>query len=89
MRFIAIAALALATVATAAVAQETAAPIAHRGDVLRDANALRVGEVSRVYPDGSVQVIFGTRFVIVPASTLATDEGKLKTSLTRREIAKL
>jgi hypothetical protein len=94
MRIFAIAALALASVSTAHAADDAvqahAAPVSVRtGDTLRDAKAARIGAVSRVYGDGSVQVIYGSRFVVIPADTLTTEEGKLKTSLTRQEIAKL
>lgn len=92
MRFLALAAFALATVGVAHAADDaaqTAAPAAKVGDFLRDGDARRVAAVTRVYPDGAVQIIYDSHFVVVPANTLSTADGKLKTSLTRKEISKL
>lgn len=87
MRF----AILAATLALAApaLAQGPAKPIS-AGTTLRSSDMGRVGQIDRVNADGSVQIIFRTKFVTVPASTLSvTDKGEVTTSLTKREIAKL
>ena len=80
------AALALAVIAAPAFAE---APVATRGAMLRDANQLRLGRVDQVRPDGSVSLIVGSKFVVVPASTLTLVDGKLTTSLTKKEVGDL
>lgn len=92
MRSIVIAA-ALFAVSAPAFAED-AAPAAEvvratTGATLRDATGLRVGKVSRVLADGSVQIIYGQKFVVVPATTLSMVDDKLVTSLSKREVAKL
>ena len=83
MRF-AVLAIALATTAAPALAAE--APAAHAGVMLRDANNLRIGRVDEVRADGSVMLIVDSRVVVVPASKLSMDDGKLTTSLTKQDI---
>ena len=85
-----------ATVAfTPAVAQEASAPVeasasaAKAGQVIRDANNLKIGRVERVEKDGSVKVIYQSRMILIPANTLTVADGKVQTSLTRKEIGKL
>ncbi|MGF7151019.1 uncharacterized protein YlzI (FlbEa/FlbD family) [Sphingomonas zeicaulis] len=85
MRFLAVA-LALAVSAAPALAEP---PVASRGAMLRDANQLRLGRVEQVRPDGSVSLIVGSKFVVVPASTLTLVDGKLMTSLTKKEVGDL
>ncbi|WP_242124249.1 hypothetical protein [Sphingobium sp. Sx8-8] len=98
MRYLAAMAVAVLAASASHAAQNsdspaTAAPAAARvakvGDVLRDSGAARLGAVTRVMADGSVQIIVGTRFVVVPASTLSVTDGKLTTSLSRHEVSKL
>ncbi|AHE51897.1 hypothetical protein [Sphingomonas sanxanigenens] len=82
MRFFVVA-LALALSAAPALAEP---PAATTGAMLRDANHVRLGRVDQVRPDGSVSLIVGSKFVVVPASTLSVVDGKLTTSLTKKEI---
>jgi hypothetical protein len=84
----------LATVAVAA--QETpsakSAPntaIAVPGKELITANGAHLGEVYRVGPDGSPQIILDGKFVTVPATSLSNVDGKLTTSLTKTEVRAL
>lgn len=75
--------------ATGTAAAPSAAIAIHSGQTLRDAKMARVGTVDRVLADGSVQIIFGDKFTIIPASTLSVSGDALTTSLTRKEVAKL
>lgn len=88
-RSIFLAALVAAT-PVAAFAQSEAAPVQIRqGQTLRDANGARVGTIDRVLPNGSVQIIYSSHFTTIPATTLTVDGGVVKTSLTRKDVAKL
>ncbi|MCF8709417.1 PRC-barrel domain-containing protein [Rhizorhapis sp. SPR117] len=62
---------------------------AQRGMTVRDSSGVRLGNVTRVMPDGSVQVILNQRFVVIPANTLTVDDRQVTTSLSKREISKL
>lgn len=83
--------VALPSVASAAppapVAPAPAAIAVHVGELVRDASGSRVGAISEVYGDGSVQVIYNSQLVSIPASTLSATDGKLSTSLTRKQLA--
>lgn len=80
-------------VAVPAMAQaETPAPVqttvvAVEGKMLVDANGARLAPVNRVLADGSAQILFNGRVVVVPASTLTVVNGKLTTSMTKVAIA--
>jgi hypothetical protein len=87
--------MALAVVATPALAQDAAAPAsapvamtATKGKMLLAADGARIAPVSRVASDGP-QVIVDGRMVTVPANTIAVVDGKLKTSLTRAQVIAL
>lgn len=87
MRFsLLIAALAIAV---PAAAQAQVKPI-KAGATLRAGDATRLGQIDRVNTDGSVQIIFRSKFITVPANTLTiNDAGEVTTSLTKREVSKL
>ncbi|MBB5686731.1 hypothetical protein [Sphingobium boeckii] len=81
--------LALVAIAPhAAVAQ--AAPAASatefKGKMLYGPAGERLAAVYRVGQDGSAQIIINGKMVSVPASSLAAADGKLSTSLTKREL---
>lgn len=76
---------ALFTVATPASAVGEVA--VRKGDMLRDANQVRLGAVNTVNKDGSVGIIYNSRYVTLPVSTLSVVEGKLITSLSKAEIS--
>lgn len=59
-----------------------------RGAMLYDANGHRVANVYRVAEDGSPQVILSGRLITVPASSLSEVDGKIVTSLTKRDISR-
>ena len=83
------AALVFATplIATAAYAD---APAVKAGKTLRDASNIRLGRIDKVNDDGSVRIIFDSRFVTLPADKLVVAEnGDASTTLTKREISKL
>jgi hypothetical protein len=60
--------------------------VAHAGDMLRDANNLRLSAVDTVNKDGSVGIIYNGRVVTVPAASLSLANGKLVTSLTKSQV---
>lgn len=81
--------LALAPVAAIAQDAATAEVEIRQGQTLRDANMARLGPVNRVLADGSVQIIHNSRFVTIPADSLSVEDGKAKTSLTRKEVSRM
>lgn len=81
-------ATALIAAAAPAYAEETP-PAVRTGLLLLDANNARLGQIDRVYPDGSVRIIYGTRFVTIPAATIGAANGKIVTTLKRREVERL
>ena len=56
---------------------------------LYDAEGKRVGVINRVADQKWVKVIYKDAFVVIDWSTLSVEDGKVKTSLTRKDIAKL
>lgn len=94
-----LAALTLAAIAPVAHAAETTQNVeaatesagvdVKAGKVIYGSNGYRIGAVQRVTSAGDPQVIVNSRLVIVPASTLSTVDGKLQTSLSKRELGRL
>lgn len=80
--------IALASNSASAVA-EIAAPTIKRGSTLRDAKNVRLSLIDRVNIDGSVTIIFNSKFVTIPADKLAVIDSVVTTSLTKSEVAKL
>lgn len=71
-----------------AVTEEAAAPVdLTAGKMLYAANGYRVAPIYRVNAEGNPQVILNGRLVTVPASSLASVDGKLTTSLTKKDLA--
>ena len=88
--------IALATLIVAAspvlaqTASATPSPVvATKGQMLTSADRARLGSVVRVADDGSVAIIFDTRLVTIPAGTLSLANGKLTTSLNKRDVTAL
>ena len=79
-------ALAMVALSLPAIAQEA---VATEGKMLVGANGARLGAVYRVTPDGSAQLIVDGKMVTVPVATLSVVDGKLTTSLSKREVRKL
>ncbi|MDO7842286.1 hypothetical protein [Sphingomonas immobilis] len=80
-------AAAVAADATGTATAVVAAP--KRGATLRDAKATRLGSIDRVNADGSVQIIFNSKFVTIPADKLVSGTDGVATSLTKAEVSKL
>jgi hypothetical protein len=78
-------------VAAPALADQTAATavVPVRGKVLIAAGGARLGPVYSVGADGSAQLIIDGRLISIPASTLTMADGKLTTSLTKKEVASI
>lgn len=93
MRMFLSAALLAASIAAPAIAQEASqaetAIEVREGLTLRDSNQSRLGKITRVYDDGSVQIIIGSHFAVIPASTLEVTDDGVQTSLTKTEVRKL
>jgi hypothetical protein len=92
----ALAALAVAASGSAALAGETTQQVqeatdqavqVEKGERLFSGTGNLLGSVYRVTAEGDAQVIVNSRLMTVPASTLSRVEGKLRTSLTKRELA--
>ena len=59
------------------------------GKMLYGANGQRVATIYRVNAEGNPQVIIDGRLITVPASTLSNNDGKVTTSLTKREVTRI
>jgi hypothetical protein len=66
----------------AASAQATA------GKMLYAGNGYRLAPVYRVIADGSPQIVLDGKLVTIPVSTLSEVDGKLTTSLSKKDIGK-
>jgi hypothetical protein len=82
-------ALAAAAIIATPVLAQTAPASVKRGAVLRDAKKLPLGTVDRVNTDGSIQIIFGPRVVVIPAEKIVVAQNDVSTTLTRMEVARL
>ncbi|MBM3596043.1 MAG: hypothetical protein FJX31_09785 [Alphaproteobacteria bacterium] len=80
--------LSLGLAPAVAMAQGTATVEAKRGDMLYNPDDKRVGNVYRVSIEGDAQLIYRSKMIAVPPSTLSKDGGKLTTSLTLDEVRK-
>jgi len=73
-----------------ASAKDDAAPAAaSKGKMLVAADGARLGTVYRVGSDGAVQMIIDGKMVTVPASTLSSVDGRLVTSLSKKQVLAL
>ena len=70
----------------APAAVESASLEIRKGETILDSDGKRIGKVNQVNRDGDPQVIADMRLVTVPASTLSRVEGKLVSTLSRKEI---
>jgi hypothetical protein len=96
-KFAVLAALAAVTLAPAAYAEtsqsvraagESAGVSVDTGKMLYSSTGHRIASVYRVTSDGNPQVILDGRLVTVPASTLSEVDGKLTTSLSKKDLAR-
>lgn len=58
------------------------------GTMLHSSSGHRIGTIYRVSPEGNPQVIIDGRLVTVPASTVSEANGKLTTSLSKRDLTR-
>ena len=68
---------------------DAASAVAAKGKMLIAADGARLGTVYRVGPDGAVQMIIAGKMVTVPASTLSSVDGRLVTSLSKKQVLAL
>lgn len=80
---------ALATISAAPAAAADTPQVAAKGRMLMASNGLRLGPVYRVAADGSAQLIIDGKLVTIPASTISLVDGKLVTSLSKKEVSNL
>ncbi len=59
-----------------------------RGAMIYTADGKRLGNVYRLSASGDAQLIYRSKMLTVPASTLSQSEGKLITSMTLDEVRK-
>ena len=72
-----------------AAAEEVAAPVeVNAGQMLYSADGKRIAKIYRVNEEGSPQIIMDGRLITVPASTLTDMDGKVATSLSKRDVAR-
>lgn len=89
MRYAIIATILALGSAPAFAADAPTATVAHSGDMLRDANNVRLGAINAVNKDGSVGLIFESHYVTVPSDSLTIVGGKLTTKLTKAQVSAL
>lgn len=56
------------------------------GDMLYGAGGRRLGAVYSVTPEGAPQIILNGKLYTIPASSLSLEDGKLHTSMSKKEI---
>ncbi|SEJ17785.1 hypothetical protein SAMN05518849_103254 [Sphingobium sp. AP50] len=82
-------ALAIASLAPA----HAAAPAIDRNARIYSADGTVLGKVDRLLMKGDeltgVQLIFGSKMIVIPADTLTVEESGVKTSLTKKEVRAL
>ncbi|PEQ11879.1 hypothetical protein B2G71_15535 [Novosphingobium sp. PC22D] len=70
------------------VTEEAAAPVELKaGQMLYSSAGYRIAPIYRVTESGDPQVIMSGRLITVPVSTVSEAEGKVMTSLTKKEVA--
>jgi hypothetical protein len=70
-----------------AIAQTDAASIAKRATIY-SAEGTKIGRVEKVV-DGTVRIIYRSKFLSIPAASLTAQEGGYKTTLTNSDINKM
>ncbi len=64
----------------------SATPTATAGRMLYGPDGKRIASIYRVRANGDAELILDSKLVVVPASTLNVVDGKIATSLTKREL---
>jgi hypothetical protein len=76
------------TTQSVGVAGETvAATKLKAGQMLYSSAGYRVAQIYRVSGDGNPQVIYDGKLITVPASTISAVDGKVTTTLTKRDLS--
>ena len=71
------------------VTEEANAPAQfNAGQMLYAANGQRIAAIYRVNADGNPQVIMNGRLVTIPATTVSEVDGKVTTTLTKKDVAR-
>jgi len=65
---------------------DAASTVAVKGKMLISADGARLGTVYRVSSDGAAQMIIDGKMITIPASTLSSVEGRLVTSLSKKQV---
>jgi hypothetical protein len=78
--------LALAPLSLTAAPALAQTPAVTSGKALFSADGKRLGAVYKVASDGSLQVILDGKLVSVPGSTVSVADGKVTTSLTKKDL---
>ncbi|HKX78079.1 MAG TPA: hypothetical protein VJM34_06145 [Novosphingobium sp.] len=98
MKQIILAAAALASISSAAIAAESTQPVQAASDevaapaeiaagaMLYGSDGRRIGRVYRVDANGNPQIILNSKMVTVPASTVSEADGKLSSSLSKKDV---
>lgn len=73
--------------ASAAAGQATGIQ-AQKGESVYDAQGKRIGKIYQVSRTGDPQIIVDLRLITVPSATLSRTDGKLVSSLSRRDLTK-
>lgn len=71
-----------------AVAEEVATLEVNAGKMLYGPKGRRIASIYRVTSEGDPQVILNGRMITVPASTLTDVDGKVTTSLSKRDLSR-
>lgn len=72
--------------AAAPASAEAAAPVAKAGQAIFSADGRRLGSIYRVAADGSAQMLLDGRMFTIPAETISQNDGKIVTSLSKKDI---
>lgn len=86
-------ALMFALAAAVAVPAHAEVPTIARNARIVSADGAVLGNVDRVLASGDklngVQLIFGSKMIVIPGETISVDEAGVKTSLTKKEVRAL
>jgi len=82
--------IACAGLPSIAQAESTSAALVVAGKTLFDASGKNIGVIYKVTVDGSPQIVIDDqRLITIPATSISQVDGKLRTSMTKRDVLKL
>lgn len=73
---------------TPATTAEAATLNLKAGEFVTGADGKRIGRIYQVSKEGNAEIINGIRMLVVPAATLSRTDGKLVSTLSRRDLTK-